>query len=108
MVVLLRQNHHFSRERPRDNTLVFPPWGGQCARGVAENDHEALKRDTSTSPNVSFYLDRTTTLVANGPVRSPWPSPPREANVREGWLKMTMKLLKETHPRPPMCRFTST
>ena len=25
--------------------------------------------------------------------------PPREANVREGWLKMTMKLLKETPPR---------
>ena len=29
-------------------TLVDPPLAGQSAGGVAENDHEALKRDPST------------------------------------------------------------
>ena len=67
MVVLPQQNDHFERERPRDNTLVFPPLGGQSAIGVAQSDHEALKRDTSMRRKWSFYLNRTTTLSASRP-----------------------------------------
>ena len=41
-----------------------------------------LKRDASTSPNVSFYLNRTTTLVSNGPVQTPRSTPPWKAKLR--------------------------
>ena len=82
MVILPQQNDHFELERPRANTLVDPPLGGQSAIGVAQSDHEAPQRDSFYGKELAFYLDRTTTLVANGSVSPPWSSPPWEANLQ--------------------------
>ena len=98
----LNRTTTLSASRPRVPTLVLPPLGGQSAIGVAQSDHEALKRDTSMRRKWSFYLNRTPTLGANGPAISPRSSPPWEAKLREGSLKVTKTLLRETHPRPRM------
>ena len=96
----LNRSTTLSASRPRAITLAFPPLGGQTAIGVAQSDHCRSQERHLHAPQWSFYLNRTTTLVANGPVSPPWSSPPWKAKLREGWLKVTMKLLRETHPRP--------
>ena len=78
----LNRTTTLSANGPREITLVFPPLGGQSAIGVAQSDHEALQRDTSMRRKWSFYLNRTTTLVANGPREITLVPPPWEANVR--------------------------
>ena len=78
----LNRTTTLSASRPRGITLVFPPLGGQSAIGVAQSDHESFKRDAIDAHRWSVYLNRTTTLSANGPAQPPWSSPPWKAKLR--------------------------